>query len=402
MFISHTPVTTCRREWVTALVGGAAALAGGLFGAKGNKVASENSLQATRETNEMNYKIWQEQQQHNLDMYNLQVQDEWKMWNAQNEYNNMVNQRQRLEDAGYNPYLALGGANNTAQGMSVPNMNSSPAPTMQAPDPSAFYNGWNAVGDTLQNVLPTVQALAQIKNVNANTAKTEQDTKKSKADTVGQEWQNAFNKATEDVQAKGLQLVNDQLQADIDFKNAQKSLLVLQAEHQEILNAWLPIDKQIDFMTDSQELVNLYLEGQLTAEQVRNAVATRAVLYSQVKLNESQTSLNYSLSSESQYRAQREKFDFDQAIIMADDVVKICANQAIISTSEANDSAKYYYYRNRIMHYQADYWRNAADREGDANQREWYSLPFDMFNKYATGVGSMLGGLGIGNLLKLK
>lgn len=70
---------------------------GGLFGKSGSDAAAKASLQATRETNAANLKL-------------AQYQNDWNIaqWNRQNAYNTPLEQRKRYEEAGINPYFALG------------------------------------------------------------------------------------------------------------------------------------------------------------------------------------------------------------------------------------------------------------------------------------------------------
>lgn len=70
---------------------------GGLLAKKGSDAAAKASLQATRETNAANLKL-------------AQYQNDWNIaqWNRQNAYNTPLAQRQRYEEAGINPYFALG------------------------------------------------------------------------------------------------------------------------------------------------------------------------------------------------------------------------------------------------------------------------------------------------------
>lgn len=72
-------------------------LVGGLFGSSSSKYAAKAQLQAVRESN-----------QANLDL--AKYQNEWNVaqWNRENAYNTPAMQRQRYEDAGINPYFALG------------------------------------------------------------------------------------------------------------------------------------------------------------------------------------------------------------------------------------------------------------------------------------------------------
>lgn len=70
---------------------------GGAIAKQGSDAAARASLQATRETNAANLKL-------------AQYQNDWNIaqWNRQNAYNTPLAQRQRYEEAGINPYFALG------------------------------------------------------------------------------------------------------------------------------------------------------------------------------------------------------------------------------------------------------------------------------------------------------
>lgn len=80
----------------SALTAGAHLL-GGITSLFGGNHAADKSLQATRETNKANREL-------------AQYQNEWNLaqWNRQNVYNTPLAQRQRYEEAGINPYFALG------------------------------------------------------------------------------------------------------------------------------------------------------------------------------------------------------------------------------------------------------------------------------------------------------
>lgn len=80
---------------------GLGSLAGGLFGgamaSAGQRDANRTNLAIAREQNALNYKMFQEQNQVNR-----------ALWMLQNQYNTPLAQRQRLEQAGINPAIALG------------------------------------------------------------------------------------------------------------------------------------------------------------------------------------------------------------------------------------------------------------------------------------------------------
>ena len=83
------------------IVGGAIAaggsLLGGLTGLFGSSHSADKSLQATRETNKANRQL-------------AEYQNEWNLaqWNRENAYNTPAAQFKRYQEAGINPYFALG------------------------------------------------------------------------------------------------------------------------------------------------------------------------------------------------------------------------------------------------------------------------------------------------------
>lgn len=116
-----------------SIIEGASSILGGALGLFGSNSASRNSLQATRETNAQNYKIWRER-----------IAEQRAQWERENAYNSPMAQRKRLEEAGYNPLSSRDSGN--ASSMSIPD-----SPTMQVPDATAFSNGLSYLGDAIAN-----------------------------------------------------------------------------------------------------------------------------------------------------------------------------------------------------------------------------------------------------------
>lgn len=100
--VGNTELFPHHKKYIAPVVGAAAIsagahLIGGLFGSSSSKSAAQSQLQAVRETNKAN-----------LDL--AKYQNDWNVaqWNRQNAYNTPAMQRQRYEEAGINPYFALG------------------------------------------------------------------------------------------------------------------------------------------------------------------------------------------------------------------------------------------------------------------------------------------------------
>lgn len=130
---------------LTAAIGAGASLIGGLVGFSSNSSTNKANMELARYQNE-----WNEQ-----------------MWNKQNEYNLPVNQMQRFKDAGLNPNLIYGQGNSG-------NASSAPAAAGATLRP---YTGWNAaINSAASNFVALRNSQAQLENIQAQTANTNQDT----------------------------------------------------------------------------------------------------------------------------------------------------------------------------------------------------------------------------------
>ncbi len=141
----------CKAEALVAAaaIAGAAALISGLLGGsssnKASKAVAQASLQATRETNDINYKMFQESNQFGLDM-----------WNRENEYNTPSAQVQRLMAAGLNPYLMLNGGSTGNAG----SLTSATPAQAQTADLSALQNNTGTLGVLSQGLSSALNGLS--------------------------------------------------------------------------------------------------------------------------------------------------------------------------------------------------------------------------------------------------
>lgn len=122
---------------IAAAIGAAGSVLGGLIGggsqAAAQRRANETNLQIARETNAQNYRIFQEQQQFNENQFNRWL-----------DYSTPLAQRQRYEDAGINPYMAVGQLQNGTPSSALTSANSAPMQGAQVQPVQGF-------GDALQN-----------------------------------------------------------------------------------------------------------------------------------------------------------------------------------------------------------------------------------------------------------
>lgn len=256
------------------IAGGASAasgLIGGFFGSSGTKYAAKKALQAQRETNAQNYKIWQEQKAHNIDMWNMQNQANIDMWNMQNEYNDPSAVMQRWLDAGVSPYMALGQMGGAGIASSAPQsatMAQSTPPTMQLPPPQAFESPLKAF---VQGMRETALASSQIAIQSLQADNIKATTEATKIDNLWkpqinyENWdalhtQNSLNHLTQWIEyenrketLRALRISNNIQQIDLDTQN-------------EALR-YMPAQTAVNFLSTLQGYANACVAGKISQAQ---------------------------------------------------------------------------------------------------------------------------------------
>ena len=126
-------------------------LAGGLLGIGSSAIQNSQNRQNVRETNQMNYKINQMNNQFNERMAMQQRDFQENMWNKENAYNTASAQRQRLEEAGLNPYLMMnGGSAGIAQSAGPGASASSSGPAVMQPFQADYSGISSSIGNIFQ------------------------------------------------------------------------------------------------------------------------------------------------------------------------------------------------------------------------------------------------------------
>lgn len=240
------------------------------------------NLQIAQQTNQANKDIAQMANEHNEAMLNKQIQQEWDMWNAQNEYNTLSAQMQRAEDAGVNPYQALGMMNSgNASSMSSPSAQPAAVPQMQgATMMPADMSGLSGLRGIASRFVELMQAKEDIKGKQLENQGKEiennykadmfmvdmykkmQDAGLSRSKRFGQDIVNQF-------QPEMLSAELNQKKTDTMFRN-------LEAQGQLIANLsamqWykvLPTQIQQTIQQKAVEINNLRLMGKLTEAETR-------------------------------------------------------------------------------------------------------------------------------------
>lgn len=131
-------------------------LIGGAFQKSAQRAANRTNLAIARETNAQNYQIFREQNEFNKEQFNNYLQ-----------YNTPAAQRARYEDAGINPYMALGNMQNGNAQSALTSANSAPMQATQVQPENGMANG---IQSALLNAATVMSAVsdARLKNAEAD------------------------------------------------------------------------------------------------------------------------------------------------------------------------------------------------------------------------------------------
>lgn len=134
----------------SALISGASSLLGGMFGSASQSSANRTNLQIARETNQMQYQMFQEQNAFNERMYNQMQQ-----------YNTPAAQMQRYQEAGINPYIAAGNVQSGNAQSALQSAQPLPLHTAQVQPVNAFQDAFSQIGNVISQYAQNELALSQ-------------------------------------------------------------------------------------------------------------------------------------------------------------------------------------------------------------------------------------------------
>ena len=188
---------------VGPVISAAGSIIGGSVAKEGSDAAARASLQATRETNEANFKL-------------AQYQNDWNLaqWNRQNAYNTPAAQRARYEEAGINPYFALG------------NINSGTAESLLSADMAKQQSGSEAYALKAQGAQQLGTSIANASSQFFNSQYQQEQTKALKI-------QNTENSLSMLKRVQGLHYDNEAKRMANEVYNANMQSLINMTKNQE-------------------------------------------------------------------------------------------------------------------------------------------------------------------------
>jgi len=241
----------------------------------GDIASAVGNIASTNKTNKNNMAINQMNNEFNAAEAEKARQFQLDMWNRTNEYNTASSQRQRLEEAGLNPYLMMnGGSAGTAQS------SGSTSPASAAPPLAMQRQDFSGLSNTLSTAL---QIANQTKETNANvqTLQSQKSLYDAQANSIlsNVDWWKLGPEYKKWSQMTGLARAGLQFQTDRqNLRNMTWSGNLIQAQRLSVL-----LDNK------SKNIINKYLdEGQrlqldLMAAQYYDAMASGHLKYQQAK-----------------------------------------------------------------------------------------------------------------------
>nr|DAQ13203.1 MAG TPA: Putative minor capsid protein [Microviridae sp.] len=256
-------------------------IAGGLFGLGSSVMQNSQNRQNVRETNQMNYKINQMNNQFNERMAIQQRNWQENMWNKENAYNTASAQRQRLEEAGLNPYLMMnGGSAGVAQSAGTGTAASSSGNAVMQP----FQADYSGIGSSIGNIFQyelmqseksQLQGARQLADAKAMEVLSNIDWGKLTDETRG------FLKSTGLARA---QLGYAKEQQEVDnmamtglVMRAQHSGMLLDNEAKNIMNKYLDQQQQLDLNVKAADYYQRMAAGYVSYAEAKKAIAEEAL-----------------------------------------------------------------------------------------------------------------------------
>ncbi len=290
------------------------------------------------------------------DQYNRQAADtayqrQMEFYNQERDWNDPSNVRKRYEAAGVNPTSAFGTAGSYTPQQAPDHVVASQAPSAPFVDANGF---------TFENPIQQALQLAQFKNIEANTAKTESETGDRGEFLRGQ-------KLANDLQESGL--ISLELRNGLDALNLQFK--------NEVYDTEVSIRKQTaDNMAKQYEQMNQQIAESVAKQNLTEAQIPQVA--SVIALNTAQALL---AKTKADWHGKVSKAQIDEALARIENLV---ADSGLKSAQQVSEFAK-----------QANYYSQAGYYDASARRANADSVSSERINAaYDSDAGSLLTEIG--------
>lgn len=298
----------CYFSILPAIIGAIGSIGGALLSSGSNRSANSSNYRINKMNNEFNAAEAEKARRFQLDM-----------WNRENEYNTASAQRQRLSEAGLNPYLMMDGSSAGVAGSAGSTSQAQAAqPIQQNPmDYSSFANiiaraaemsyqsrQSNAMTESLQGQkdLARAQALQTFSNIDYG-----------KMSPAYRRWlfDTGLQRAQLDYDTNKQNLEN--LRWTNQIQRAQRTELMLSNASKRILNKYLDQSEQLRLNVMASQYYDMMAAGHMKYQQVKESIARQILYQKQGTWYDSMTNNNNVL--------------YKQALALSDDYISAMSAQ---------------------------------------------------------------------------
>ena len=263
----------------SALVTAGGSMLGSLLGVGNQKATIKAQQKMQREA-----MAWQTAEREATQQFNVD------MWNKNNEYNTASAQRQRLEDAGLNPYLMMnGGDAGTSSAVSGLYNGAPSSPTYQAYD----------IGGNVQQAFSQVgEQIYKSELQKSEIDKNYSDVAAKKAQALLATAQTKDSDAFRQQKFSNLEWQGKQMEADIHVKEEEKNLKHAQYIYQNmdndakaIMNKYLDAQQQAQLMALVTSINEAYTRMDLNRAKAKEALAGALDMYMGARLKKGEAEI---------------------------------------------------------------------------------------------------------------
>lgn len=373
---------------VSAGISGLAGLAGNAMNAKAMKQYNKGQMEIAQMSNEWNAnealknREWQESMVDKQNNWNLE------QWNRENEYNAASAQRQRLEDAGLNPYMMMNGGSAGSAGSvssASPSGGSQSAPA-QMPNQQALRYDFTGIADSINSYFQNKKLTAETRDVNAMAglhsdpnwqygqivSAVNGDMYKLSPDYAAYQRDNAIQFAQLGLRQYSAQAYGVEIQNQLAV--AQKLKVEEEGKQVALMNKWFDTRQNAELMAIAAEIGVSVSTGQLNYEKAKNAYYERVKMAAEtegIKVNN---------------RILRETAD-----ARIEEAIEIARNSSIQARADRPFIPGYSVRSNNLAKAMYDLDMENIEKQDRGWNRFWR---YD-WDPAAAGIGRILGGAGI-------
>lgn len=298
----------CSFSIIPALIGAAGAIGGALLGNHSQSNANSTNMAINQMNNAFNEKEALRARQFQLEM-----------WNRENEYNTASAQRQRLSEAGLNPYLMMDGSSAGTAGSVGSTSQASAAQPLQV-NPMDYSSFANTLARSAEMSYQQQQSNAMVSNLQG-----QKDLAFAEANQIFSniDWGKLSPEYRRWMRDTGV--VRAQLNYDTDRQNldnlrwtnkiqrAERTSLLLSNESKKVLNKYLDQSEQLRLNVSAAQYYDMMAAGHLKYQQCRESIAKQILMQKQGTWYDSMSDRN--------------RLDYKNALALSDDYIAAMSAQ---------------------------------------------------------------------------